>query len=79
MKSLDQWREFARRDDCLDCMVPSDLRQLIGLLDSLLKAGEPLERVMAPINYMEGAFSPGQMLNLTAYKDAAARARAGTR
>lgn len=29
--SLDQWREFARRDDCLDCMVPSDLRQLIGL------------------------------------------------
>lgn len=31
-KSLDQWVEFARRDDCLDRMVPSDLRLLIGAL-----------------------------------------------
>mgnify|MGYP000610344228 CR=1 FL=1 len=31
-KSLDEWREFARRDDCLDQMVPSDLRQLIGAI-----------------------------------------------
>ena len=23
------WREFARRDDCLDLMTPSDLRQLL--------------------------------------------------
>lgn len=29
-KTLDQWKEFARRDDCLDQMVPSDLRQLLG-------------------------------------------------
>ena len=31
-RTLDQWREFARRDDCLDRMVPSDLRQLIGAI-----------------------------------------------
>ncbi|MEM9764156.1 MAG: hypothetical protein AAF968_16885 [Pseudomonadota bacterium] len=31
-KSLDEWREFARRDDCLGRMVPSDLRQLIGAI-----------------------------------------------
>lgn len=29
-KSLAEWREFARRDDCLDRMVPSDLRQLLS-------------------------------------------------
>jgi hypothetical protein len=29
-KTLAEWREFARRDDCLERMVPSDLRQLIG-------------------------------------------------
>ena len=28
-KTLDEWREFARRDDCLDQMVPSDLRLLV--------------------------------------------------
>lgn len=28
-KTLQEWQEFARRDDCLDQMVPSDLRQLI--------------------------------------------------
>lgn len=31
-KTLEQWREFARRDDCLDRMVPSDLRQLIAAI-----------------------------------------------
>jgi hypothetical protein len=29
-RTLDEWVVFARRDDCLDRMVPSDLRQLIG-------------------------------------------------
>lgn len=33
-RSLEEWRIFARRDDCLDRMVPSDLRQLIGLIPS---------------------------------------------
>ena len=28
--TLDEWIEFARRDDCLDQMAPSDLRQLVG-------------------------------------------------
>lgn len=32
-KTLGEWREFARRDDCLDRMVPSDLRQLIGAIN----------------------------------------------
>ena len=29
-RTLEQWQEFARRDDCLDLMVPSDLRQIIA-------------------------------------------------
>lgn len=29
-RSLVWWRSFARRDDCLECMVPSDLRQLVA-------------------------------------------------
>lgn len=31
-RSIADWRVFARRDDCLDRMVPSDLRQLISTL-----------------------------------------------
>lgn len=33
-RSLAEWQEFARRDDCLDRMVPSDLRQLIGRIEA---------------------------------------------
>lgn len=33
-KTLGEWRVFARRDDCLERMVPSDLRQIIGALAS---------------------------------------------
>lgn len=33
-RTLAEWREFARRDDCLERMVPSDLRQLIGAVIS---------------------------------------------
>jgi hypothetical protein len=29
-KTVVEWVEFARRDDCLDHMVPSDLRLLVG-------------------------------------------------
>jgi hypothetical protein len=28
-KTLAEWEEFSRRDDCLDRMVPSDLRLLV--------------------------------------------------
>jgi len=31
-RTLQEWIEFARRDDCLERMVPSDLRELIGSL-----------------------------------------------
>jgi len=31
-KTLDQWREFACRDDCLDRMVPSELRLLLAAI-----------------------------------------------
>lgn len=31
-RTLEEWKEFAKRDDCLDLMVPSDLRQLIGCI-----------------------------------------------
>lgn len=29
-KTLSEWAEYARRDDCLDRMVPSDLRMLVA-------------------------------------------------
>lgn len=32
VKTLDQWNVFARRDDCLDRMVPSDLRVILSNL-----------------------------------------------
>lgn len=28
-RTLAEWKEFARQDDCLNQMVPSDLRQLL--------------------------------------------------
>lgn len=33
-RTLHEWVLFARRDDCLERMVPSDLRQLIGAISS---------------------------------------------
>ena len=46
--SLPTWQQHARRDDCLERMVPSDLRQFLGLIerqqqviDLLMKAVEP--------------------------------------
>jgi len=32
-KTLAEWREFARRDDCLDRMVPSDLRLILMAIE----------------------------------------------
>lgn len=34
-RTLEEWREFARRDDCLSQMVPSDLRQLLGHMEAM--------------------------------------------
>jgi hypothetical protein len=28
-RSLDEWKKLARQDNCLDVMVPSDLRQIL--------------------------------------------------
>ena len=30
--TLDEWRDFAKRDDCIDRMVPSDLRVILSNL-----------------------------------------------
>ncbi len=32
-KTLAEWKEFARRDDCLERMVPSDLRQILMAIE----------------------------------------------
>ncbi|MEL7396995.1 MAG: hypothetical protein AAFN44_11530 [Pseudomonadota bacterium] len=32
VKTLEDWTQFARRDDCLDRMVPSDLRAILSNL-----------------------------------------------
>lgn len=29
-RTLEEWRAYARSDDCLDYMVPSDLRQILA-------------------------------------------------
>ena len=42
-RSLAEWQEFARRDDCLDQMVPSDLRQIIGAALTPAHVGEDAE------------------------------------
>lgn len=31
-RTVEEWFEFAKRDDCLDQMVPSDLRAIISAL-----------------------------------------------
>lgn len=31
-RTVAEWREFAKRDDCLDQMVPSDLRAILGAI-----------------------------------------------
>lgn len=41
-RTLAEWQEFARRDDCLDRMVPSDLR---AILAALRREREPVEPV----------------------------------
>lgn len=36
-KTLEEWQQFARRDDCLDRMVPSDLRVILMKLAAATK------------------------------------------
>lgn len=31
-KTLEEWQEFARKDNCLNYMVPSELRSILGAL-----------------------------------------------
>lgn len=33
-KTLSEWKEFARRDDCLERMVPSDLRLILMAIEA---------------------------------------------
>jgi hypothetical protein len=40
-QTYDEWREFARQDDCLDRMVPGDLR---AALTAAYEAGAAAER-----------------------------------
>jgi len=37
-KTLEEWTELARRDDCFDKMVPSDLRVILGRISDLESA-----------------------------------------
>lgn len=37
-RTLEEWTAFARRDDCLDLMVPSDLRAIISTQAKMLGA-----------------------------------------
>jgi len=47
-RTLQEWREYARRDDCLDRMAPIDLRLLISKLETMEEAmQEFVDRVEA--------------------------------
>ena len=57
--NLEDWQVFARRDDCLDLMVPSDLRMILGALkvaegqcatlaEELRSTQEEMNRLMKP-------------------------------
>jgi len=32
-RSLEDWEKLARQDNCLDLMVPSDLRQILAAIE----------------------------------------------
>ena len=36
-RTLGEWKEAARRDDCLERMVPSDLRVILMTIDGLVE------------------------------------------
>ena len=54
--------EFARQDDCLDKMVPSDLRQLIGAKE---RAEEQVLALAAQVDALKEALKPAVRLMRT--------------
>lgn len=44
---LSKWKEFSKRADCLDRMVPSDVRLLVGQIDRLQNASRMIEELAA--------------------------------
>lgn len=60
-KTLDEWQQFARRDDCLDRMVPSDLRLILG---KLAAATEALRKYRAlPVGGYGQLLGPGRAID----------------
>lgn len=54
---VERYSEFAKRDDCLDQMVPSDLRVIVGTLIRALAENERLREALIQIErtyYTEG-------------------------
>ena len=45
--------EFATHDDCLDKMVPSDLRVLVAERDRLIERNRELEALIDPGRYRQ--------------------------
>lgn len=57
-RTLDEWKEFARRDDCLDQMVPSDLRCILSAIEAVDTAtirAEALREAAAVIDRNDSA------------------------
>jgi len=59
-------KEFARRDDCLSAMVPSDLRVLIAERDAALAKVEELEGGMSAEMFLDLA---GELSGLRKQRD----------
>lgn len=54
MVSLEQMQKLSRRDDCLDIMVPSDLRHIVGRYAEAVAALKGIGPILAGIGYFEG-------------------------
>ena len=70
---VERYTEFARRDDCLDRMVPSDLRVIVGALTVTLARAEKAE---AAIKRQAGAARTLREITLAEVADLKARDRA---
>ncbi|UQS95266.1 hypothetical protein Pam5_50 [Pseudanabaena phage Pam5] len=73
-RTILEWAQLARRDDCFERMVPSDLRQLVGLVSDLIDAAS---MQMAAHDALEGrvGYAKWQAMEDAAIKALAAALR----
>lgn len=65
-KTLEEWTDFARQDDCLEKMVPSDLRQLVSAIEEPIATEQQLYVYVSGMDEVHGPFDD----ELTAHREA---------